>query len=132
MLELRDVSVRDLRSFITERGFSHAGLLERHELEARAEEAAAAQASQPPPAAAGATASPRRSLCDAKRAPQPQDDSEDDDVGDRVRTAERIVLQEVKQVLKLHASDEEITMRDVLRMPLHVPQRSAARSWPIS
>ena len=52
MLELRDVSVRDLRSFITERGFSHAGLLERHELEARAEEAAAAQASQPPPAAA--------------------------------------------------------------------------------
>ena len=119
MLELRDVSVRDLRSFITERGFSHAGLLERHELEARAEEAAAAQASQPPPAAAGATASPRRSLCDAERAPQPQDDSEDDseddDVGDRVRTAERIVLQEVKQVLKLHASDEEITMRDVLR-----------------
>ena len=37
MLELRDVSVRDLRSFITERGFSHAGLLERHELEARAD-----------------------------------------------------------------------------------------------
>jgi len=51
MLEMRDVSVRELRSFITERGFSHAGLLERHELEARAEEAAAAQASQPPPAA---------------------------------------------------------------------------------
>eukprot|EP01043_Picozoa_sp_COSAG02_P071643 COSAG02_NODE_13182_length_1430_cov_50.137345_2_plen_85_part_00 len=65
MLELRDVSVRDLRSFITERGFSHASLLERHELEARAEEAAAAQASQPPTAAPGATASPRRSLCDA-------------------------------------------------------------------
>ena len=53
MLELRDVSVRDLRSFITERGFSHAGLLERHELEARAEEVVAAQASQPPPAVAG-------------------------------------------------------------------------------
>ena len=29
---------------------------------------------------------------------------------------ERIVMQEVKQVLKLHASDEEITMRDVLRI----------------
>ena len=36
MLEqLRDASVRDLRAFITERGFSYAGL-ERHELEARA------------------------------------------------------------------------------------------------
>ena len=67
MLELRDVSVRDLRSFITERGFSHAGLLERHELEARAEEAAAAQASRPPPAAAGATASPQRSLSSERR-----------------------------------------------------------------
>lgn len=38
MLELRDVSVRDLRLFITEHGFSHAGCLERHELEARAED----------------------------------------------------------------------------------------------
>ena len=40
--DLREVSVKDLRSFIAERGFSYAGLLERHELEARAEEAAAA------------------------------------------------------------------------------------------
>ena len=39
---LREASVKDLRSFIAERGFSTAGLLERHELEARAEEAAAA------------------------------------------------------------------------------------------
>ena len=85
MLELRDASVRDLRSFITERGFSHAGLLERHELEARAEEAAAAQASQPPTAAPGATASPRRSLCDATR-----DDSEDDEVSDKVRRASTV------------------------------------------
>ena len=34
---LREASVKDLRSFIAERGFSTAGLLERHELEARAE-----------------------------------------------------------------------------------------------
>ena len=40
--DLREASVKDLRSFIAERGFSTAGLLERHELEARAEEAAAA------------------------------------------------------------------------------------------
>ena len=39
---LREASVKDLRSFIAERGFSTAGLLERHELEARAEEAPAA------------------------------------------------------------------------------------------
>ena len=40
--DLAEASVKDLRSFIAERGFSTAGLLERHELEARAEEAAAA------------------------------------------------------------------------------------------
>ena len=51
MLELRDASVRDLHAFITERGSSHAGLLERHELEARAEEAAAAQGPLPWPQA---------------------------------------------------------------------------------
>ena len=39
---LREASVKDLHSFIAERGFSTAGLLERHELEARAEEAAGA------------------------------------------------------------------------------------------
>ena len=40
--DLREVSVKDLRSFIAERGYSYASLLERHELKARAEEAAAA------------------------------------------------------------------------------------------
>ena len=73
MLEqLRDASVRDLRAFITERGFSYAGLLERHELEARAEEAAAAHMAAahtaggaPPPLTHIHPDSPSRtSLCD--------------------------------------------------------------------
>ena len=42
MENLSEASVKDLRSFIAERGYSYASLLERHELKARAKEVAAA------------------------------------------------------------------------------------------
>ena len=47
-MDLGSMSVKDLRSIITERGFSTIGVLTRDELVARAEEAMAAPLHSPP------------------------------------------------------------------------------------
>ena len=106
LTDLREASVKDLRSFIAERGFSYAGLLERHELEARAEEAAAA--TQGGAAEEAVAASQQRRLTaegvtvtgsEADGQDSDDNDSEAEEVDGSVARAKRLVRQEITSVI---------------------------------
>ena len=88
-MDLGSMSVNNLRSIITERGFSTLGLLTRDELVDRAQEAMAAP-SLPP-------------LDDGEASA----DSEEELVEGKTRRAERLVLQELRHILKLSRSNPE-------------------------
>ena len=100
-MDLGSMSVKDLRSIITERGFSTIGVLTRDELVARAEEAMAAP--QLP------------ALDDGEGSAV---DSEEEVVESKTRRAERIIMQELRHILKLSSSNAEgTTLREVLSSP---------------
>ena len=90
-MDLGSMSVNNLRSIITERGFSTLGLLTRDELVDRAQEAMAAP-SLPP-------------LDDGEASA----DSEEELVEGKTRRAERLVMQELRHILKLSRSNPEGT-----------------------